>query len=188
MVTDISNPNNKKWVLEGEGPYRLIVPQKIAGFPDRPSTESPVGDGWDYDPNKDHNAGYSVRSVTAIRVEPLPAGTTDFNWMEGGWNLVDKARVVVYGAIAPYTYPIVGKVSDKNGNPLADVYLSFGLVSLGQVGEAISDSRGKFRIELPVGEYVIIPSKTGYTVDPGSISIQLSRMGYKMDLTAQTAP
>jgi hypothetical protein len=182
LVPDPTNPG--RLVLQGEGPYRLIVPQKIAGGPDRPSTAAKVGDGWDYDPNKDHNAGFSVRSVSAIRVEPLPAGTTDFNWQEGGWNLVDKARVVIYGAINPCTYPVIGKVEDKNGKPIADVKVSFGLVSLGQVGETKTDKHGRFRMELPVGEYVVIPTKDGYTFDPESISIQLSEMGHRMEFTA----
>jgi hypothetical protein len=81
LVPDPTNP--ARLVLEGEGPYRLIVPQKVAGSPDRPSTATPVGDGWDYDTNKDHNAGSSVRSVAAIRVEPLPPGSTDFRWTPG---------------------------------------------------------------------------------------------------------
>jgi len=186
LVPDPKNPG--RLALQGEGPYRLVVPQKIAGSPDRPSTASPVGDGWDYDSNKDHNAGFSVRSVSAIRVEPLPAGTTDFAWTEGGWNLVDKARVVIYGAIDPCTYPVIGKVEDKIGKPVADAKISFGLVSLGQVGETKTDKHGRFRMELPVGEYVVIPAKDGYTFDRESISIQLSHMGYRMEFTALPAP
>ena len=101
--------------LDGEGPYRLIPPQKIAGSPDRSKNGPYLKDGWDFDPNKDHNAGSSVKSVTAIRVEPLPAGTTDFAWTEGGWNLVDQARPVIYGDIEPHTHPIVGEASDSKG-------------------------------------------------------------------------
>ncbi len=43
------NPTTLK--LDGEGPYRLIPPQKIAGGPDRPSNSPPSNppDGWDYD-------------------------------------------------------------------------------------------------------------------------------------------
>ena len=180
------NPATLK--LDGEGPYRLIPPQKIAGGPDRPSTLSPVGDGWDYDKNKDHNAGSSIRSVAAIRVEPLPQGTTDFKWTEGGWNLVDNARLVIYGAINPHTYLITGKALDNTGNPAADVQISFGLISLGKVGETKSETDGKFHIKLPIGEYVGIPSKAGYIFDPESISIQLSGAGYKMNFTAYPTP
>jgi len=194
------NPATLK--LDGEGPYRLIPPQKIAGSPDRPSTASPVGDGWDYDASKDHNAGFSARCVTAIRIEPLPAGTTDFAWTEGGWNLVDQSRVVIYGGIDPQTYPVTGQVLDESGHPVADVQISFGLVSLGKVGEAKSRSDGTFRENLPVGEYIIIPSKAGYVFDPESISmelprsykasfpesIQISSRSYKASFTAYPAP
>ena len=186
LVPDPKNPG--RLVLEGEGPYRLLVPQKIPGSPDRPSTATPIGDGWDYDSNKDHNAGFSVRSVTAIRVEPLPAGTTDFSWTEGGWNLVDQARLVIYGAIDPRTHLISGKVVDGTGNPLSGVKISFGLINLGQVGETTSGTNGKYRMDLPLGEYVMIPSKEGYTFDPPSVPLSLSERGFRMDFTATPAP
>jgi hypothetical protein len=180
------NPTTLK--LDGEGPYRLIPPQKIAGSPDRPSTSSPVGDGWDYDANKDHNAGSSVRTVAAIRVEPLPGGTTDFNWYEGGWNLVDKARLIIYGAINPRTHWVMGKVTDGNGNPVDDVKISFGLVSLGQVGETTTGSWGRFWHQLPVGEYVAVPVKEGFVFEPESIAFQLTEHGYEMKFMAYPVP
>jgi hypothetical protein len=176
------NPATLK--LDGEGPYRLIPPQKIAGNPDRPSTATPVGDGWDYGANNDHNAGFSARTVAAIRVEPLPSGTTDFNWYEGGWNLVDKAKLVIYGAISPKTYWVWGKVADGNGGPVPDVQISFGLISLGQVGGDSSSSKGTFKKDLPEGEYIAIPSKPGYAFEPESIKFHLSQTGYKMEFTA----
>lgn len=178
LVPDPANPT--RLVLEGEGPYRLIPPQKIAGSPDRPSANSdPTDPTWNYDSTKDHNAGSSVRSVTAIRVEPLPAGTTDFRWIEGGWNLVDRAKLVIYGAIDPRTYPVEGKVLDISGHPIADVKITFGLLSLGQVGEATSRRHsGKFHIDLPAGEYTVIPSKGGCTFTPGSLAISLSDPDY----------
>jgi len=176
------NPATLK--LDGEGPYRLIPPQKIAGSPDRPSTATPVGDGWDYGANNDHNAGFSARTVAAIRVEPLPVGTTDFNWYEGGWNLVDKAKLVIYGAISPRTYWVWGKVADSEGKPVPDVQISFGLISLGQVGGNASSSKGTFKTDLPEGEYIAIPSKPGYAFEPESIKFQLSQTGYRMEFTA----
>ena len=116
-------------------------------------------------------------------MEPLPAGTTDFNWYEGGWNLVDHAKLVIYGAIDPRTYPVSGKVSDSNGKGIPDVKLAFSLLSLGQVGEATTSSEkdisrkglraGNFRIDLPAGEYTVIPSKEGCTFTPASLSISL---------------
>ena len=58
--------------LDGEGPYRLIPPQKVAGSPDRSSKMRPLtGEHMDCDKiNKEHNAGFSARTVTAIRVDP----------------------------------------------------------------------------------------------------------------------
>ena len=169
-------------VLDGEGPYRLIVPQKIAGSPDR-GRPAPAGDEWDYNSNKDHNWGAAIRSVAAIRVEPLLDGTTDFRWQEGGWNLVDNGRLVIYGAIDPCTFPVWGKVEKENGKPIANVRLSIGLISLGQVREVTTDKWGKFHVDLPAGEYVIIPSKEEYQFTPESISIQLSEYGRRLEFT-----
>jgi hypothetical protein len=182
LSPDPASPS--RLVLDGEGPYRLIVPQKIAGPPDRPSTASQVGDGWDYDSNKDHNWGFAVRSVAAIRVEPLPPGTADFNWWEGGWNLVDKARVVIYGAIYPGTLHVRGQVTDSKEKPIAGVRISFGLLSLGQAGEAATEANGRFHMNLPVGEYIVIPSKEGYTFNPESVAIQLSEKGQEINFIA----
>ena len=181
------NPTNLK--LDGEGPYRLIPPQKIAGHPDRPeATPANPGDGFNYGANNDHNAGYSARTVAAIRVEPLPSGTTDFNWYEGGWNLVDKAKLVIYGAINPRTYWIWGNVADSQGKLVPDVQISFGLISLGQVGGGASSSKGTFKIDLPEGEYIAIPSKPGYAFEPESIKFQLSQTGYRMEFIAYPVP
>jgi hypothetical protein len=87
--------------LDGEGPYRVIVPQKVPSPPDQ-SSKAPDQDVlWPYRADWDHNAGASTRSVTIIRVEPLPPGTTDIDTAEMGWTYIDEAKIVVYGAIAP---------------------------------------------------------------------------------------
>jgi len=85
--------------IEGEGPFRIVVPQSIPGSPDRGSTYSPSGfsDGWDYDDAKDHNAGLMVRGVIAIRVNPLPDGYEAFDHMNGGWAYVDAGQLVIFG-------------------------------------------------------------------------------------------
>jgi hypothetical protein len=91
--------------LGGEGPYRVVPPQKLPGPPDQRSTATKATDPgtwvWPYDTNADHNSGFSSRSVTMIRVEPLPAGTTDINTLEAGWPYIDESKIVVYGAINP---------------------------------------------------------------------------------------
>jgi hypothetical protein len=87
--------------LDGEGPYRVIVPQKAPSPPDRPSKTKDQDGLWPYTPDWDHNAGASTRSVTMIRVEPLPPGTTDIDIAEIGWRYIDEGKIVIYGAIAP---------------------------------------------------------------------------------------
>jgi hypothetical protein len=87
--------------LDGEGPFRIVPPQKVPGPPDQRATAANQNVIWPFDPNADHNAGYSIRSATVIKVEPLPPGTTDINTLEAGWKYVDEAKIIVYGAIDP---------------------------------------------------------------------------------------
>jgi len=82
-----------------EGPFRVVPPQKIVGPPDQASTATNQNVIWPYDSNADHNAGLSSKSVTVIKVEPLPAGTTDINYLEAGFNYVDQGKIVIYGAL-----------------------------------------------------------------------------------------
>jgi hypothetical protein len=83
--------------INGEGPYRNIVPQTTPGRPDRGSKVTPVGDGWDYLDSLDHNAGLCVKSTVAIRVDPMPAGLEEFDWKNGGWALVQDKKLIIYG-------------------------------------------------------------------------------------------
>lgn len=103
LAPGVLNLQNK---LDGEGPYRIVPPQKNPGPPDQRSTASNATDStvwvWPYNNANDHNAGFSSRTVTMIKVEPLPAGTTDINTLEAGWPYVDETKIVVYGSIDPY--------------------------------------------------------------------------------------
>jgi hypothetical protein len=90
-------------LTSGEGPFRLLAPQGLLGGPgppDRGAKVSPSGfdDGHDFDPALDHNAGLCVRGIVAIRVNPLPAGHEEFDWKNGGFSLLEKGQVIVYGA------------------------------------------------------------------------------------------
>jgi hypothetical protein len=99
LPMDPSNLDISSGRINGEGPFRIIVPQSIAGSPDRGSKYSPsdCNDGFDYDDSKDHNAGAMVRGVTGIRINPLPAGTEDFDNRNGGWAFIDSESVIIYG-------------------------------------------------------------------------------------------
>lgn len=96
LAAAVLNKDNK---LDGEGPYRVIVPQKVPSPPDRSSKAGDMDGLWPYRGDWDHNAGSSTRSVTMIRVEPLPPGTTDIDCSEAGWKYIAEGKIVIYGAI-----------------------------------------------------------------------------------------
>jgi len=114
--------------LTGEGPYRVVPPQKVPGPPDQTASSPNQNVIWPYDADEvetGHNASNSPRTVTAIRVEPLPEGTTDFNWNEGGWTHADKGQFVVYGALR--SGAMSGSVSDAaTGQPIEKAKISTG--------------------------------------------------------------
>ncbi|MBW1893739.1 MAG: hypothetical protein JRI91_08610 [Deltaproteobacteria bacterium] len=85
--------------LDGEGPFRVVVPQKNPGPPDQSSKSDDQNVTWPYTYDWDHNAGSCSRSATIIKVEPLPEGTTDINILEAGWDYIDDDKIIVYGAI-----------------------------------------------------------------------------------------
>ncbi len=97
--------------LDGEGPFRVVPPQKTPSAPDQSSRAADQDVVWPYVYEWDHNAGAASRSATMIRVEPLPEGMTDIDVLEAGWNYVDQGKIVVYGAIDG---------SDSNGNGILD--------------------------------------------------------------------
>lgn len=85
--------------LDGEGPFRVVPPQKNPGPPDQPSSDSDDALIWPYHEDWDHSAGASTRTVTIIEVNPLPAGITDIDVLEAGWAYVDQEKIIVYGAL-----------------------------------------------------------------------------------------
>ena len=89
--------------LAGEGPYRLVKPQRDLsgdtskpGRPDRSQKSKAFGDGWDYVPGMDHNAGACVRGACVIRINPMPEGYEEYDW-KNGWPLIGEKKVVIYG-------------------------------------------------------------------------------------------
>jgi hypothetical protein len=89
--------------MAGEGPYRLVKPQRNVagdaakpGRPDRSIKSKVFGDGWDFDKALDHNAGSCVRGATVIRINPMPAGFEEYDW-KNGWPLVADKKLVIFG-------------------------------------------------------------------------------------------
>lgn len=107
LAPGVLNDENK---LDGEGPFRVVVPQKFPNAPDQSSRSDQQEVIWPYMNDWDHNAGACSRSATIIKVGPLPEGTTDIDILEAGWSYVDQEKIVIYGAID----------GDSNGNGLVD--------------------------------------------------------------------
>ncbi|MBE3131179.1 MAG: hypothetical protein IMZ54_10770 [Acidobacteria bacterium] len=89
--------------LTGEGPFRLVKPQRHLmgdrmkpGRPDRSQKSRTFGDGWDYVPGIDHNAGACVRGVCVIRINPMPEGYEEYDW-KNGWPLIGEKKIVIFG-------------------------------------------------------------------------------------------
>lgn len=167
--------------LGGSGPFRIVPPQKNPGYPDRHVTRPDhEEEPWPYDYEEiftDHNAGHSPRTVVAIRIGPLPEGTTDFNWNEGGWRYVDNNQIVVYGNLR--NGAIEGFVRNvETGDPVQGA-----LVKTDMGGYLVfTNEEGYFKMSGVVSgrtemEYTVTVSKEGFNdasqtvvVSDGSVS------------------
>jgi len=99
LPMDSANLDVTSGKINGEGPFRIILPQSTPGEPDRGSKYSPTecNDGHDYDDAKDHNAGDMVRGTIAIRVNPMPDGLEEFDHYNGGWSYAENKSLIIYG-------------------------------------------------------------------------------------------
>jgi hypothetical protein len=100
---DLSSYEKGTGRLTGEGPYRLVKPQRDLGGdrlrpgrPDRSQRSKTFGDGWDFLPGIDHNAGACIRGACVIRVNPMPEGYEEVDW-KNGWPLIADKKIVIYG-------------------------------------------------------------------------------------------
>lgn len=100
--------------LDGEGPFRVVPPQKIPGPPDQSVKSNAQEVIWPFNDFADHNAGFATRSATMIKVEPLPEGTTEVDTLEAGWNFVDEGKILIYGAIDPIETVLLKVTTLKN--------------------------------------------------------------------------
>ena len=113
LIPGVLGDDNK---LSGEGPFRVVPPQKTPSPPDQSSKAANQDVVWPYNYDWDHSAGSATRSATIIRVEPLPEGTTDIDILEAGWTYVDEEKIIVYGAINDPKPPVPDiKVNDQDG-------------------------------------------------------------------------
>lgn len=138
LIPGVLGDDNK---LSGEGPFRVVPPQKAPSPPDQSSNAANQDVVWPYNYDWDHSAGSATRSATIIRVEPLPEGTTDIDILEAGWEFVDEGKIVVYGAIADPNPPVPDiKVNGQDGPVTVSVgdslFVTVGLAAGSRAGQA----------------------------------------------------
>jgi len=141
--------------LDGSGPYRIVVPQKVHCAPDQSAKSDNQDVVWPFNNDWDHNAGFCTRSVTIIKVEPLPEGTTDIDFMEAGWNFIDDEKIIIYGAIEGVTGKLSGQINclENDGKkPFSGV-----TVTIKETGHTVNtEEDGSFHIDdLPVGTFSV---------------------------------
>ena len=160
--------------LEGAGPFRAVPPQWNPGYPDRLSTsDTPEAEPYPYDEdevNTDHNAGNSARGVAAIRVDPLPDGTTDYEWQtsatNSGWDFLDDGKIVIYGNLR--NGDVSGTVTDAvSGDPIASAKVA----STRGGYETLTDDNGTFTL---VG---MVAPKSPYT-EFAEYTLKVTASGY----------
>ncbi len=150
-----------------EGPFRAVPPQMVPCPPDQSATSENQDVIWPYDDELDHNGGYSARTVVAIRIEPLPEGTSDFNWYEGGWDYVDAKSVIIYGNLA--SGGMQGQVIDQE----TTLPIESAIISTNKGGySATTDSTGSYSISgIKVGSYTVRASADGYQSQSQSVAV-----------------
>ena len=90
--------------IKGTGPLRLVVPQYHISPPDLPqyaekSCQDKAAPEHRFNADYDHNGGRSSFSIIAIRVNPLPKGTRDFEWEKVRDQFVAGEKLVIFGAL-----------------------------------------------------------------------------------------
>jgi hypothetical protein len=90
--------------INGTGPIRLISPQYQISPPDLPQFADKAcldsaAPEHRFNANYDHNGGRSSFAILAIRVNPLPKGTRDFEWEKVRDQFVAEGRLAIFGAL-----------------------------------------------------------------------------------------
>ncbi len=88
----------------GDGPYRVITPQTKLDPPDLPQFIDPsctpkVPDANKFHEGYDHNSGNAARAVVALRINPIPKGTQDFDLSKKSWDYIKGRKIVIFGTL-----------------------------------------------------------------------------------------
>ena len=88
---------NEQGKLEGEGNYRLILPERNPSPPDQSSKNPPSDCPYPYTYALHHNAGDCARGVVAIRIDPVPEGFNETDWLPKAQGLLDSQTILLFG-------------------------------------------------------------------------------------------
>lgn len=96
------DPENGR--IMGTGPMRMMVPQSPISPPDLPESSDKacsekVPAIYHFQNNYGHNGGQSSFSIVAVRVNPLPKGSRDFEWEKIRYQNITNEKIVFFGAI-----------------------------------------------------------------------------------------
>jgi hypothetical protein len=102
---DPGNLDPKTGKLTGSGPFRIVAPQMInPGPPDLSRMadaacvdKTPVK--FRFNDKYEKNSDYCVKTVVAIRVNPMPKGKSDFDWKRKADELIAGKKIVVFGDV-----------------------------------------------------------------------------------------
>jgi hypothetical protein len=88
----------------GAGPLRLIVPQSRISPPDMgqradQACSTKVAESYRFHEEYDHNGGKCSFAILAVRINPLPKGTRDFEWETVREQFISSEKVVFFGAL-----------------------------------------------------------------------------------------
>lgn len=97
LVTLHRDPESNK--LVGEGPYRVIMPQKEDNMPDQSMFTSDPKWPNPFTEAIHHNSGDCARGIIAIAVHPLPAGTKEPDWQSRSDELLQSGSLMLFGEI-----------------------------------------------------------------------------------------
>ena len=90
---------NEKGKLKGEGPFRMIMPQKKPDRPDQPLSSTNPDCPDPYNPKTHHNGGDCARGVIALLVHPATEGSQEPDWRSKADELIRNRQLMVFGNI-----------------------------------------------------------------------------------------
>jgi hypothetical protein len=95
----MQNPWNPWLLLKVPKQLQFKISPPDLGQRTDPSCAAKVAEQYRFHEEYDHNGGRCASAIIAIRVNPLPKGTRDFEWERVREQFISHEQVVVFGAL-----------------------------------------------------------------------------------------